>query len=329
MSRRVSNEPEEMVTGGVVTTLALDRIKVNEEENLRRYDPKKIKGLAASIVKNGLLQNLIVSEIPEAELNGGGFTHQLRAAYRRQAALRLIEDLPFNERGRAPSLETVPVVVIPADMDPASVNMTENGQREEVDYISKANGAAKRIAEGVAAGRPKTEVLKDVAEDLGTTPGVVHVYLSMLALRPEIQKRAAAGEIPYRLLRVLPDLNEEQQDAALVDLENVSKGLSTVEQVADKAAKGKVKKNKKGQGRKKKQDSAEGPAAISSKKALLLMDEAAVEIDALAKADNVTAEQKAACKNAKSLLKVFAKVLAGSLGAQALGRQLIKRMEEE
>jgi ParB-like chromosome segregation protein Spo0J len=244
------------------------------------------------------------------------------------AALKSIE-LEYADTGRAPNSSAVPVVVIPPDMDPASVNMTENGQREEVDYISKANGAATRINAGMAAGRSKAEVVKDVAEDMNTTPGVVHVYLSMLTLRPEIQKRAAAGEIPYRLLRVLPDLTEEQQDAALVDLENVSKGLSTVEQVADKAAKGKVKKNKKGQGRKKRQDSAEGPAAISSKKALLLMDEAAAEIDALAKADNVTAEQKAACKDAKSLLKVFAKVLAGSMGAQALGRQLIKRMEEE
>lgn len=330
MSRRVSNEPEDVQSGNVVTTLALAQIKVNEVENLRRADPKKIDGLANSIRKNGLLQGLIVSEIPPDQLNGEGYSHQLRAAYRRYNALSQIE-ASGGDRGKAPDLNAIPVTVIPMDADPLSVNMTENGQREEVNYIDRATGAMKRLTEGLASGRGKSELLKEIAEDMGTSVGIVHILLSLPSLRPAIQKRAANGDIPFKLLRVLPDLTEEQQDAALLDLENVGKGTATVTEVAERATKGKVRKNKKGQGRKKKADKgdSDGPTILSGKKALLVVEEAVAEIDSLVKAENVTVEQVAACREAKGILKVFAKVLNGGTGGQALGRQLTKKMIEE
>jgi len=322
VSKRVSNEIEDMAPG-VVVILAMAQIKVDEAENLRRYDPKKIATLQANIKKNGLLQPLIVSEIPEEEQNGAGYTHRLRAAYRRREAIATIE----GDRGRAPELDSIPVMVIPADVDPMSVNMSENTQREEMDFIARAAASQIRIDAGIAAGKgSRADMVKEIAEDMGKSTGYVTQLLAMLSLRPAIQKRIVDGDLPFRVARSIPGMEEKEQDLFLERYDEAVKGGMSASDAAEVAT-GKAKRKRKGgQGRKKKADKAEGSAAISSKKAILLLEETEGELLAASRAEGV---EPAAYKEAIAIIRVFGKFLAGKMGAQALGKQLTKRMTEE
>jgi ParB/RepB/Spo0J family partition protein len=314
MSTRVSNEPEDIQ--GINTTLPLSRILIHEEENLRRVNLKAIPALAKNIAKIGLLQNLVVSEIPAEQLNGGETTHILRAGYRRAAALESLG----SDRGRAPSLDAVPVLVIPMDVDPMSVNMSENAQREDVNYIDLAKGIKRRMDAGAK--------VADIAADLGKTVPYVHQVLPMIdpeKIRPNIQKAIAEGKFTFRVARVLPSMNEAEQDKLMADVEASGKGGST--DVVESAVRSKKKKT--GKGRKAKTDKAEGSAAISTKKAILLIEETEGELLAASRAEEVTDEDKAAYKEAIGVLRVFGKFLSGKIGAPALGKQLTKKMAEE
>jgi len=311
----VSNEPEDVSSLSVIGTLALGQILVNEGENQRRYDPKRIPQFAENIKKNGLLQGLIVSELGPEEVSANGFTHKLRAGYRRYAAL---SSMGKKDRGLAPNADSVPVMIIPMSMDPKSVNMSENGQREEMSYIDKAKAAKARMDDGVKAG--------EVAADLGISSALLYQILPMIdpeKVRPHIQKAIHEGKFTLRTARALTLMSEDEQDQLMTDLEKAGKGGATA---ATKAAVGKRKKKGK-MGRPKKGDDSGG--GISAKKAILQIEETEGELMAAARAEDVTDEKKAAYKDAIYVLRAFGKFLSGAIGAQALGKRLTTKMTEE
>ncbi len=304
MATRVSNE-----TAGTnpVMQMALSQILVNEQENMRRVDPKGIPGLAKSIEKYGLLQPLVVKPLVESQ---NGFTHRLDAGYRRMAAIR---SLDWDE---------VMVTVLGEDADDMGVNMTENGQREDPDYISLSKAIRKRIEGGAK--------IAEIAADLNKTVAYVH-YLIPLSdpekMRPVIQKAVADGKFTFRLARLLPSLTPEEQDAHLAAAEE-SGSTKGQTQAAEATHKKRKAKNKEKRGRKAKGDSSEG-GGISAKKAVLLMEEVEGELKLAAKAEDVDETTKAAIKDAVWTLQVFGKFLSGAIGAQALGKKLTNKMAQE
>lgn len=313
MGRIVSNEPEDMGLGlgGIVTSLPVSQIQVLAEENLRRVDPKFIPKLAKNIQKNGLLQSIVVRPLVEP-LNG--FTHQLDAGYQRMAA---IVSLGWDE---------VPVKVVDAETTAMSVNMSENGIRKEVNYIETAQGVKRRMDAG--------DKVADIADDLGKSVPYIHQILPMIdpeKVRPHVQKAIAEGKFTFRVARALPGMTEEEQDALIAEVEAAGKGGST--DVVESAVRRKKKKT--GQGRKgrggkaAKEDVVSGKATISTKKALILIDEAAGSLKEAAKVEGALESDVAAAKDAVGILNVFKRFLTGGIGVQALGKQLTKRMAEE
>lgn len=307
MNRSVSNEPEDMGVG-VINSLPVSKIQVLAEENLRRVDPKFIPKLAKNIKKNGLLQSVVVRPLVEPV---NGFTHQLDAGYQRMAA---IVSLGWDE---------VPVKIVDAETTAMSVNMSENGVRKDVNYVETAQGVKRRMDAG--------DKVADIADDLGKSVPYIHQILPMLGLRKTIQTAIAENKFTFRVARALPGMTEEEQDQLLADVEAAGKGNST--DVVESAVRRKKKKT--GQGRKgrggkaAKEDVVSGAATISTKKALILIDEAAGTLKEAAKAEGVTMEDSTAAKEAMGILSVFKKFLTGGIGVQALGKQLTKRMAEE
>lgn len=303
MSRSVSNEPEDVSI--VPVMLPVSHIQVLDEENMRRVDPKFVSKLAKNIQKNGLLQNLVVKALAEPV---NGYTHRLEAGYQRMAALR---ELGWDE---------VPVKITDADASSLSVNMSENAIRKDANYIEMAQAAKRRMDNG--------DKIADIAEDMGKATSYIHQILPMIdpeKVRPHIQKAIGEGKFTFRVARALPSMTEKEQDKLLTDLETLGDGGSTdlVESTVRR------KKNKTGKGRKMgrvpNEEKAQGAAKISTKKALLLIDEAAGYLKEAAKAED--AMEADAAKEAVGILGVFRRFLSGSIGVQALAKQLTKKME--
>ncbi len=118
------------VRGGrrtVVSAVPLDKIEPNPAQPRRHFDEAALAELAASIVKHGLLQPIIVCR----DTTGGAERYLIMAGERRYRASKLA------------GLEIVPVLV--RDDDPIEVAMIENLQREDLSPLEEAEGLGSLI----------------------------------------------------------------------------------------------------------------------------------------------------------------------------------------
>lgn len=230
-SVRVSNEPEEMQSQarveGPVVELTLDKLRVEEGRNLRKFppSPQSIRDLANSILAQGLINPVIVYAVPE---NGDGATHQLDAGYQRVRALKLLA-----EEGNPVAIRAT-VITGPSE----GINLDENLQRMNLSPMDRAYILKEKVDAGMAKGA--------AGKLLGLSPASVTRLLRLTELRKEIQDKIHRGLVSARVSMVLPELAEKEQDELLADLEKPGESAST------KATKAKSKKGRKGkQGRKK------------------------------------------------------------------------------
>ncbi len=82
-----------------VISLALDKIKVDEAKNLRRFNPdsKSVEELALDIRDNGMINPVLVKRIPVSELDAAGPQEfELVAGYQRMKALAFLNDNGTN-----------------------------------------------------------------------------------------------------------------------------------------------------------------------------------------------------------------------------------------
>ena len=91
----------------------LEKIFRDEDQPRKEFDPEKIKELAQSIKKNGLIQPLILSKRDND-------TYTLVAGERRWRAAQSTE------------LKILPSLLLPADLDKDEVSLIENIQREDL-----------------------------------------------------------------------------------------------------------------------------------------------------------------------------------------------------
>ena len=103
----------------------LEKIFRDEDQPRKEFDPEKIKELAQSIKKNGLIQPLILSKRDND-------TYTLVAGERRWRAAQSTE------------LKILPSLLLPADLDKDEVSLIENIQREDLK-ISEEAQAYKRL----------------------------------------------------------------------------------------------------------------------------------------------------------------------------------------
>ena len=103
----------------------LEKIFRDEDQPRKEFDPEKIKELAQSIKKNGLIQPLILSKRDND-------TYTLVAGERRWRA------------AQSTDLKILPSLLLPEDLDKDEVSLIENIQREDLK-ISEEAQAYKRL----------------------------------------------------------------------------------------------------------------------------------------------------------------------------------------
>ncbi len=150
----------------------------------RAFDKKAIEGLAQSIKKDGVLQNLIVR--PE-----GKSAYRVVTGKRRYLALKHL-----NDKGEIEGTYRVPVKLpgkaSKADLD--RIATVENVQREPLDPIDEAEAFAKLLVKGAT--------LDDVSSESGVSIPVIRKRLALAGLAPEVKDAVRAKALQLSLAEV-------------------------------------------------------------------------------------------------------------------------------
>lgn len=283
-----------------VIELALNRIKVDESRNLRRYPPnaKDLQELADSIEKRGLIHPMTVRPLPP-DLVVNGADYELVAGYQRWKAIQTLI-------AKGLVLDHVAVTVKDStDSEIRSTNLDENAIRTNTSYIDAAF-AIKEMQE--KDGLNKVEIAKKLRKS-GAWVGYVE---KMLTLRAEVQRKIHEGKIPWRVARDLPDMTEEEQDTAIAAVEAGDRG--SAEAAGKKAKAGKANKSKRG--RKAREEQSDG-RGLSAKQAIAQFED---QIKSISEQDKYSkAEGKA-----MELYSDIARFMGGAFGMKALHNRILK-----
>jgi len=156
--------------GGLVIELAVRDIRRNEEQPRSRFDDETIAELAASIRTYGVIQPVVVRQLPTG-------VYQLVAGERRLRAARLA------------GLEAIPAIVRDVNETGAlELAMVENLQREDLNPIDEARGyeLLMELLGGTQA---------DVSERVGRGRSTVANALRLLELPPDVQDMLSEGQL--------------------------------------------------------------------------------------------------------------------------------------
>jgi ParB family chromosome partitioning protein len=165
----IPDAPVEAV-GGLVRELRVREIRRNEEQPRSRFDDETIAELAASIRTYGVIQPVVVRQLPTG-------VYQLVAGERRLRAARLA------------GLEVVPAIVRDVDETGAlELALVENLQREDLNPIDEAHGYESLMELSGAT-------QADVSERVGRARSTVANALRLLELPPDVQDMLSEGEL--------------------------------------------------------------------------------------------------------------------------------------
>lgn len=156
--------------------IPLSRIQPNPFQPRKHFDPIKIRFLAKSIERQGLLQPIAVRRHPEKR---GWF--QIIAGECRVRATREIA----GARTIKAYVKEMP------DDEMLKTALLENMARQNMNPIEEARGVQELLDAGCA--------IQDAAQVVGRSPGELAEALHLLNLIPELQKEVAMGRIPLKL----------------------------------------------------------------------------------------------------------------------------------
>jgi len=141
-------------------SLPLDAVIIDDNVR-RRVDAEKIEGLAASMSDVGVLHPVLVTPAGEG-------AYRLVAGYRRIVAARLLD------------WQTIPAIILSADVDCKQAQLVENLQREDLDPLERAVAIDTYMREG---GLSKSEA----ARRLGVPRTTLTDWLDILEVEPRFQ----------------------------------------------------------------------------------------------------------------------------------------------
>lgn len=162
-----------------------------------------LKGLAASIRQDGLLQNLVVRAV-----KGKGKRYRIVSGERRFRALKLL-----REQGDIAEDYAVPVEIrsgLSAD-ETLRIATVENVQRENLPPLDEAAAFAKLIHKGAS--------LEDIAAQTGLSQTTIKRRVVLNDLCDEAKTALAAGDISLALAEALTLGTHEAQQYALEEIE--------------------------------------------------------------------------------------------------------------
>ncbi len=170
--------------------IALDQVSSSPEQMRRHFELPGLTELAQSIREHGLLQPVLVRQLPDG--------YQLIAGERRCRAARLA------------GLERVPAIVRRSGDSESSLllGLIENLQRADLDPIEEARGI-RRLIEHFGLTH------EEAARRLGKNRVTVSQALRLLSAAPAVVSATAAGAITAGHGRALAGLPVEQQELGL------------------------------------------------------------------------------------------------------------------
>lgn len=186
-----------------VRELALDRIGPNPHQPRQQEDPEALGELAVSIRAHGVIQPVIVTEVPGAVPP----TYQLVAGERRWRAARLA------------GLEKIPAIVKElSSRQMLELALVENLQREDLNPLEEAE-AYRMLAEEFGLSH------EEIARQVGRSRPAISNRLRLLQLPPVVQAKLASGELSAghaRALLALPTTQGQVEAMRLVLEEGLS-----------------------------------------------------------------------------------------------------------
>lgn len=310
--RQLSNDPDDTIAGQI-KTVPLKDILADQEKNSRRFppDPKKLKLLVADLSIRGQLVPLLVIERNGEVTDESPQPYELTDGFRRFAAMQMVADEgePMDAIIRVmPDLDAVSAYKV-------SIAANNPNLREEPSLMDQAYQVVTLKGEGMTA--------KQITAEIGLGGAMVSQIQKLVDLRPEIQKLIHTGQIGLRVARVLPELDEPEQDKLVAKALAAREAGESVGEVAEQAQTESRKKKGKGKAKQGRREKAEKGGPRSIKAALNAFEELAVEPGVDSETGKLVKESKAD-ETKRLVFGIVYKFLAGKLGAQAMANQIAK-----
>lgn len=214
--------------------VAIDKIKLPQQQPRRYFDPQKLQQLVQSVKDHGILEPLLVRSLSEG-------VYELVAGERRyRAALEV-------------GLTEVPVVVRQlSDEEALQLALIENLHREDLNPVEETEGILQLIAlklsqpttsvikilhrmqnetEGKVThnvmGNAEAQVIQDIFTGLGlmTWESFVKNRLPLLNLPQEVMEALRTGQIAYTKAQVIARVKDSESRQALLE-EAIQEDLS-------------------------------------------------------------------------------------------------------
>ena len=186
--------PKEM-NGIAVQQIPLHEIQANRYQPRHEFDESALDELKESIVQHGVLQPILVRQLP------AGKGYELVAGERRFRASRLV------------GLETVPALVRPlSDAASTEIALIENLQREDLNAIEEAN-AYRNLLQNFGLTQ------EALAERVGRSRSHITNMMRLLKLDVHVQEYLANGSLSMgqaRPLVVLTDAALQREAADII-----------------------------------------------------------------------------------------------------------------
>ena len=183
----------------------ISSIKKSETQARTNFDKEKLSELSQSIIKNGILQPLIVQEVASGEYRLIAGERRLRAS--KEAGLKSVPCLIKDVSSR----------------DAAVIGLVENVQRKQLNTTEEAAGYKKLIEE-------YNLETKDIANLVGKSRSYVSNLLRLSKLSSKVYKALQEEEVTMGQVKPIINLEEKQQDELLDEILNLKLSSRQVEE---------------------------------------------------------------------------------------------------
>lgn len=167
----------------------------------RAFDQKAIEGLAQSIKRDGVLQNLVVR--PE-----GKGEYRVVIGKRRYLALKHLSDRGDIERGYRVPIRLAGDKASKADLD--RIATVENVQREALDPVDEAEAFALLLTKGAK--------IEDVSAETGISVPTIRRRVALADLAPEVKEAVRVKALPLSLAEALTLAPQAEQMGLLKEI---------------------------------------------------------------------------------------------------------------